>query len=48
LKVKAKNSAAKWKIIVAVFTGHGHINYPAKESCVLITYPKVGNENIIE
>ena len=34
LQKSAKNSAAKWKIIVVAFTGHGFITYPGKESCI--------------
>ena len=34
LQTSAENSAAKWKIIVVAFTGHGFITYPGKESCI--------------
>jgi hypothetical protein len=36
LREKDRNPRAKWKIVVVAFTGHGFINYPAKESCILI------------
>jgi hypothetical protein len=42
LKDKAKNSTARWKIVVVAFTGHGFINYPAKESCVVFRTTQPG------
>jgi hypothetical protein len=36
VKKSANVSQAKWKIIVAAFTGHGFITFPAKESCISV------------